>query len=254
MIMKCLRPVVLAITFAFILIPLRIEAEELELAGSTTVQKRIIEPANPAIEKATGLKITVRGNGSGKGFKELMAGKIKASIASSSLSILLKKNGLPEDGAYLEHVIVKDIIVPVVHPSNPVSQLTWRQLSDINTGKITNWKELGGEDRTISVVTSHPEAATRLVFQKLVMKNQPYTKSAKEVNTTRMELSYAAKYKGCIGAVSRGFLKVYKTNVKVIKTAEISRPLVIITKGKPDPSVQKLIDFLKTPGAKKLFK
>ncbi|MCP4219249.1 MAG: phosphate ABC transporter substrate-binding protein [bacterium] len=252
--MQTTRLIFIILTLTVILYPLYGQLEELELAGSTTVQKRILEPAADAIAKATNLKLTIRGNGSGHGFKELMAGKIKASIASSPLSMLLKKNGLPDDGTYQEHVIYKDIIVPVVHTTNPVSELTFQQLSDINTGKITNWKEVGGEDRPIHVVTSHLEAATRMVFQKVVMNKQPYVKNAKEVHTTRAELSVVMKFKGCIGAVSEGFIKVYKPNVKVIKTNEISRPLEFVTKGNPTPEVDKLIKFLKTAEAQKLIK
>lgn len=229
-------------------------SQKMEIAGSTTVQKRILEPSATAIEKSTGIQINIRGINSGNGLKELAAGKVKASISSSPLQLLLKKLNLPDDGTYLEHVIVKDIIVPIVHPTNPVSQLTRQQLSDINTGKITNWKELGGEDRKIFVITSQPTAATRIVFQKLVMNKQEYTKNAKAVHTTRMELNVVSKYRGCIGAVSEGFVKMYsKVKVKVIKSKEISRPLTIITKGAPVPAVQKLIDFLKQPDTQKLF-
>ena len=90
------------------------------------------------------------------------------------LSMFLKKAGLPDDGTYVEHVIHEDIIVPVIHASNPVSKLTWNQLSDIHTGKITNWKEVGGLDKKIIVVTSHNQSATRLFFREKVMGHKPY--------------------------------------------------------------------------------
>lgn len=100
-------------------------AGTLVLAGSTTIQKRVLEPASAAIEQATGTKLEIKGIGSGGGFKELLAGKVKASIAYSPLSSLLKKNGLADDGTYQEHVIIEDIIVPIVHTSNSVSELSW---------------------------------------------------------------------------------------------------------------------------------
>ncbi len=256
MIVKVNTALIAIVSILFLLngLPVNATPAELDLAGSTTFQKRILEPADVAIKKATGIVVAVRGINSGEGLKELVAGKIPASISSSPLSLLLKKINLPDDGTYQQHVIVKDMIVPIVHPSNPVTQLTWQQLSDINTGKIKNWKEVGGEDWKIFVVTSQPTAATRLVFQKLVMKKQPYVKGAKEVITTRMELADVAKYKGCIGAVSKGFVDMYGAKVKVVKTDEISRPLCIITKGNPNPQIQKLIDYLRTKEAQKLFK
>ena len=249
------RKLVLAMILTIcIMLPGTIYAEELVLAGSTTIQKRVLEPAASAIEATTGIKVKVRGINTGKGFDELRNGKVPASIASSPLSMILEKVGLPDDGTYQEHVIVKDVIVPIVHRSNPVSELNWEQLAAINTGRITNWKEVGGPDQKIIVVTSQPTAATRRVFQKMVMKKAPYIKGAREVRSTRQEVGLVAKLKAGIGAVSEGFVIMNPGKVKVVKTPEISRPLSIITKGNPSVAVKTVISFLSTPEAQKLFK
>ncbi len=227
---------------------------ELTLAGSTTIQKRVLEPAAAAIEKATGIKIKILGIGTGGGFKKLQAGEVPASIASSPLDAILSKAGLKDDGTWKEHVIVKDVIVPIVHPANPVTELTWAQLSDINTGKITNWKEVGGPDLKIRVITSHAGSATRAVFQKSVMKKADYVSNAMKVKSTREEVDLVGKLKGGIGAVSEAFVKLNSGKAKVVETAEISRPLSFITNGKPSTEVKAVIDFLMTAEAKKLFK
>ena len=229
-------------------------AKGIVVAGSTTIQKRVLEPAHDAIESATGIDLKVRGINSGRGFAELVDGKIVASVSSSPLTGLLEKAGLPDDGTYLEHVIIEDVIVPIVHKSNPVSELTWQQLSDINTGKITNWKEVGGPDQKIIVVTSQPTAATRRVFQKKVMKKAPYVKGVREVKSTRQEVGRVAKFKGGIGAVSEGFVKMNSGKVKVIKTDKIARPLSFITKGNPNTDIQSIIDYLRTPEGSKMYK
>lgn len=229
-------------------------AAEITLSGSTTVQKRILEPAASAIEAATGVKITVRGTSSGKGFKKLLSGKSNASIASSSLSSLLKKNNLDDDGTYQAHIITRDLIVPIVHSGNTVNELSFEQLANINTGKIKNWSEVGGSDMKIVVVTSSKGSATRSVFQKKVMNKAPYVKGVREVKSTRQEVDLVSKFKGGIGAVSEGFVAANPGKVKVIKTSEISRSLSIITKGAPEADLQKVIDYLKTDEAKKHFK
>lgn len=141
------------------------------------------------------------------------------------------------------------MIVPIAHKSNPVSDLNWEQLSDINTGKIKNWKKVGGPDQKIIVVTSQPTAATRRVFQKLVMKKAPYVKGAREVRSTRQEVDLVSKFKGGIGAVSEGFVKMNPGKVKTVETAQISRPLSIITKGDPSPEVKAII-FPNKPNAR----
>jgi phosphate transport system substrate-binding protein len=243
--------IIAVVSFAF---AGEVSAKQLTVAGSTTVQKRILEPAHDAIQSATGFDIKVRGIGSGGGFKELMDGKIPASIASSPLSSLLNKKGLADDGTYQEHKIIEDVIVPIIHKSNPVKNLTWEQLAAINTGEITNWKDVGGPDRKIIVVTSHKGSATRAVFQKKVMKKATYVKGVREVRSTRQEVDLVAKFKGGIGAVSKGFVDLNPGKVKVLVTKNISRPLSFITKGNPNPDIQKIIDYLRTPGAEKLYK
>lgn len=231
-------------------------AGDLVIAGSTTVQKRVLEPAADAIAKATGIKVTVKGVGSGGGFKELMAGNVPASAASSPMASLLSKNNLQDDGTYVENVIIKDVIVAIVNAKNPVKSLTWEQLAKLNTGEVTNWKDVGGPDCEVKVVTSHPGSATRSVFQKKVMKKKDYAKGAKEVKSTRQEVGRVAKSKCAIGAVSASFVALDEKNkgkVTVIESDPIERPLSLITKGAATGDVAKLLEFLATPEAQKHF-
>ncbi len=229
-------------------------AELLKLAGSTTFQKRIIEPTVTILQETTGIQLKVAGVNSGNGFKLLMEGKITASISSSPLSNLLDDFYLPADGTYIQHPVMVDTIVHIVHKTNPVSELSWEQLSQIHTGKITNWKTVGGPDKKILIITSQPNSATRLVFQKMVMQSAPYLKGAVEAETTRHETILVSKFKGSIGAVSQGFVDMYPDRVKIIKAKTISRPLSIITQGKPTLTVQKVLDFLRLTDTQKLFK
>ncbi len=229
-------------------------AKEVVVAGSTTIQKRVLEPSHDAIKSATGIDLKVRGINSGRGFAELIDGKIVASVSSNPIKTLLEKAGVSDDGTYQEHIIIEDVIVPIVHKSNSVDSLTWQQLSDIHTGKVTNWKDVGGPDQKIIVVTSQPTAATRIVFQKKVMKKAAYVKGVREVKSTRQEVGLVGKFKGGIGAVSEGFVKLNPGKVKVIKTDMIARPLSFITKGNPNADIQSIIDYLRTPEALKMYK
>ncbi len=252
---KVLKSTVMAVT-ALAVTAGTSQAAALELSGSTTVQKRIIEPLSAELAKATGLSVSVRGVGSGGGFEELMEGVVEASLASSPLESLLDKYDLPDDGTYREHILTMDLIVPIVHATNPVQELTWQQLSDINTGVITNWQQVGGEDCEIKVVTSHSGSATRKVFQSLVMNGASYVETAKTVKSTRQEVGRVAKSPCGIGAVSKSFVDHDKNAkyVNEVSTDPIVRPLSIITKGKPSPDVKKLISFLMTPTAQRKFR
>lgn len=238
-------------------------AADVALWGSTTCQKRFLEPGAKALKEATGIDTRVFGVGSGKGLLALLDGKTNVAITSndlagtiSSAQKVLRKEGKPEtkipDNLKF-HEITTDVIVPIVNKGNPVESLTWEQLSGLNTGKVTNWKEVGGPDLPVQVVTSHAGSSTKAVFQELVMKKANYAPNAIEVNSTRLEINEVSKAGGGIGAVSAGFFNLNPGKTKTVQTATISRPLALITIGAPAPEVQKIIDFFRSPEGKKFI-
>lgn len=257
---KMLKGLVLAIS-AVVLAGTGALAAELPMWGSTTCQKRFLEPGAEALEKATGVKIKVFGVGTGKGVLALFDGKTSVALTSSPFedSLATAKKAAKEEGraevkvpANLKfHPITEDVIVPIVHKDNPVSELSYEQLADLSSGKVKNWKEVGGPDLAVQVVTSHGGSSTREVFQNQVMKKAPYAGNAIEVNSTRLELNEVSKNPGGLGAVSAGFYHQNPGNAKIVKTAPISRPLAFITLGDPTAEVQKVIDFFRSAEGKK---
>lgn len=231
-------------------------AEEVKLHGSTTVLKRVMEPGKEALEKATGVKIVLVGNGTGNGLEDLVNGKCDASMASEELAdavgSMKAASGKDAPADLKGHVITSDVIKVIVHPSNPVGKLSKEQLKGLHTGKIANWKEAGGPDLPVMVVTSHVGSATKKVFQKAIMDNEPYVAGAIEVETTRKEIDNVALFPEGIGAVSLGFVNLpgNKEKVKMVETPEISRPLMLITRGEPSPAVKKVIDYFLGEGKK----
>lgn len=253
---------ILSLTTCLLLVSSLAMAGTIKVWGSTTCQKRFLEPGNEAFKAATGDDIKVLGVGTGKGMMALISGKAVVAAASSPLESSIKsaekaakKAGkeitIPDNLIF--HVIAKDIIVPIVHKDNPVDALTFEQLTKLNTGEVTNWKDVGGPDMPVKVVTSHAGSATKAVFQKQVMKKADYAADATLVKSTRLEIQHVSKDKGAIGAVSEGFYKLNPENSKIVKTDDISRPLALITVGEPTPEVQKLIDFFKSPAGQKFF-
>jgi len=238
-------------------------AETLEISGSTTVQKGVIEPNLGAIKAATGLEVKFAGVGTGKGMIALFEGKVPVAAASESLEAAVNsaKKAAEESGKAVSapadlqfHEIKVDSIVVIVNKDNPVDALTKAQLKDINSGKVKNWKEVGGPDLPVKVVTSQPGSATRAVFQKQIMDGADYIPGVIEVRTTREELNEVSKDKGGIGAVSEDFFTQNPGKSKTVKAPTIKRPLALITVGKPKPEAQKLIDFFKSAEGKKLLK
>lgn len=203
------------------------------------------------------------GVGTGKGMIALFEGKTKVAISSNNLdgsinsaAKVMKKQGkepLPVPAGLQFHTIAEDVIAPIVNKSNPVTALTWDQLAGLNTGAITNWKAVGGPDLPVTVVTSHAGSSTKAVFQKMVMKKQPYAPGAIEVKSTRLEINEVSKSPGGIGAVSAGFYHMNPADTKIVSSDPISRPLGLITIGDPAPDVKKIIDFFRSPEGKKFI-
>ncbi|HCE67178.1 MAG TPA: phosphate ABC transporter substrate-binding protein [Geobacter sp.] len=231
-------------------------AETVRLHGSTTVQKRIMEPGKEALKKATGIDLVLVGNGTGNGLEDLVGGKCDAGMASEELADAVASmkdaSGKAATGDLKPHVITSDVIKVIVNPANPVSKLDKAQLKGLHNGSITNWKTVGGPDLPVIVVTSHLGSATRKVFQKVIMDGSKYVDGALEVETTRKEIEDVGQFPEGIGAVSMGFINLpgNKEKVKIVETPEISRPLMLITKGEASPGVKKIVDFFTGEGKK----
>jgi len=197
-------------------------------------------------EKATGIQLSLLANGSGAGAKDLVAGQCDASMASESLTDL--KKAVPELNSVQdlrEHLLANDSITVIVNKQNPISKLTKDQLKGLNTGKIKNWKEVGGMDADVIPVTSVKGSGTRSTFEKQIMDGEPYVTDVVEAASTIDEVKQVATMKEAIGAVSSSFVN---DTVKAVDSPAIGRPLIFVTKGEPTPAVKKLIDFIRTEG------
>lgn len=238
------------------LFPVIAGAETVRLHGSTTVQKRIMEPGKDALKKATGIDLVMVGNGTGNGLEDLVAGKADAAMASEELADAVASmkdaSGKAATGDLKPHVITNDVIKVIVNPSNTVTKLDKEQLKGLHNGTIDNWSKVGGPDLPVIVVTSHLGSATRKVFQKAIMDGTKYVDGALEVETTRKEIEDVGQFPEGIGAVSMGFINLpgNKEKVKIVETPNISRPLMLITKGEASPGVKKIVDFFTGEGKK----
>src|SRR4030065_347242 len=150
--MKKLVTILLASLFVCSIMSL-LYAQDLRIDGSTTVLPIAQKAAEVFMKKNPNIKVFVSGSGSGTGIKALIDGT--TDIATSSREAKDKEiSAAKKKGVKLtNHKVALDGIVPVVHPSMKINNITTEQLRDIYTGKIKSWKELGGSNRPISVVS-----------------------------------------------------------------------------------------------------
>lgn len=208
------------------------------LAGSTSMQKLCEAMIESFEESYPDITVTAEYTGSGAGLESLVGGKTDIGNASRAL-----KDGEKDSGA-VENIVAIDGIAVITHTSNTVSDLTSQQLTDIYTGKITNWVDLGGADEAIVVLGREAGSGTRGAFEELldVADQCAY---AQELDSTGGVLAKVASTPGSIGYVS---LDVIDDTVKALSldgvepteenivagSYKLSRPFVMATLGTID--------------------
>ncbi len=218
-------------------------------AGSTTVQPLAEKLANEFTSKHPDVTITIQGGGSSVGVTSCNEGTVDIGAASREL-----KSSEP---ALVTHLLARDGIAIITHPSNTVTGLTLDQVAEIFAGDITNWNQVGGPDQTIYVVAREEGSGTRAAFEEMVMaKHDPELLINADVllpsnGAVRTSVSTTP---WSIGFLSFGYLD---SSVKSLAidgvegtvgnakngTYPIVRPLYFLTKEQPTGLVKDFIDF-----------
>ncbi len=219
------------------------------VAGSTTCLP-IAEIAAEGFKEETGTDVLVSGLGSSAGIEAVSNGT--ADIASSSRGL-----NADEQDLGLTPIV---IIAVIVNDGNPVDNLSTEQLRDIYAGKISNWKEVGGEDLKIQVINRDEASGTREAFRTIVMDGTPFDRRSAVLSGTGQVRDVVSRSRGAIGYISLGFGESLnaKTSVKAVsvnhveaseKTVAsggypISRDLYFFVKGTPSQRAQDYIDYV----------
>jgi phosphate transport system substrate-binding protein len=244
-------------------INLAVAAENVVIKGSTTVLP-VAQAALEAYMKAhPGVNISLSGGGSGDGIKALI--DKSTDIATSSREIKDKEVALAREKGVnpVAHTIAIDALTPIVHPKNKVNGLTIDQLSQIYQGKITNWKEVGGDDLTIIVVSRDSSSGTFESWGHLVLNNAKVTPKAQLQASSGAVVQAVSKNRYAIGYVGIGYVNkaVKGLSVNGITASEktalskeypIARPLYMYTNGQPTGEAANFIKFVLSPAGQKL--
>jgi phosphate transport system substrate-binding protein len=233
-------------------------AGNIVIKGSTTVLPIAQKVAEAYMKENPGTSISISGGGSGNGIKAIIDGT--TDVADSSRFIKDKEVALAvQKGVYpVPFAVAYDCIIPVVHPSNPVKDLSLDQLKAIYKGEIKNWKEAGGDDRKIVVVSRDTSSGTYEVWEGKVMKKERVFPGALLQASNGAVAQAVAKNKNAIGYIGIGYLNdsVKATTVNgIVGTPEttldgtfpISRPLYMFTNKWPQEEVAKFINYVIHP-------
>jgi phosphate transport system substrate-binding protein len=197
--------------------------EKIIIDGSTTVGPIAKAFAEYFMSKHPNVNVTVSESGSGNGAKSLINGA--CDVADMSRFMKLKEYSAAVDKGVtpVAHVVAMDGLAIIVHPSNPVGKLTTKQVRDIYMGKITNWKEIGGPDVAIVIISRDTNSGTYESFEKLVMNKEKIIDRAEYVGSNGAVRQRVMSTTAAIGYVGLGFVD------RTVKPLEIDGIM-------PDPS------------------
>ncbi len=145
-------------------------AQYIENKGSDTIVNLALAWAETYQAEHPDVRISVTGGGSGTGIASLINGTVDLANASRQIKDEEVAEAQSKGVNPVEHVIARDAIAVIVNPENPVSELTLQQISDIYSGKITNWMEVGGEDRPIVKLSRETNSGTHVYFLETVLR------------------------------------------------------------------------------------
>ncbi|MBE3562908.1 MAG: phosphate ABC transporter substrate-binding protein [Hydrogenibacillus schlegelii] len=220
-------------------------------AGSTAMQPLVEKAAQMFMEKHPNVKITVQGGGSGTGLSQVAQGAVD--IGNSDL--FAEEKLKPEEAKDLvDHKVAVVAMAAVVNPDVGVDNLTQQQLIDIFTGKITNWKDVGGKDVKITLVNRPASSGTRATFKKYAL-NGAEEASGIEEDSSGTVRKIIAETPGAIGYLAFSYLDgsvkplkidgVEPTEENVITNAyKVWAYQHMYTKGEPQGVVKAFLDFM----------
>jgi phosphate transport system substrate-binding protein len=246
----------------------------LSIKGSDTMVHLVSSWTEEFMHTHPDIDISVTGGGSGTGIAALINGTTDICAASRSMQEKERKLAEKNKISPVEIPVARDGIVLIVHPENPVNNLTIDQLRLIYTGKITNWKEVGGADKPILLLSRESSSGTFVFFQEHVLGKEDFSSSARLLPGTSALMQSVAADRGSIAYVGLGFAAESKGSTKtlgiqaagqdkpVVPSEEtvrsgayaISRPLFFYTNGAPADTVKQFIDFCLSPAGQKVVR
>jgi len=235
--------------------------------GSDTMVNLALAWAEAYHELHPEVSISVTGGGSGTGIAALINGSTDIADASREMKEEEFQQAQAQGFTPVEHVVALDAIAVMVNPNNPVDQLSIPQISDLFTGRITNWQDVGGEDRPVILASRESNSGTYVYFlEKVVRRGDPnsddlFSPEALLLPSSEIIGLEVSQNPNAIGYDGLGYVTPQQKTVKVardeagpfvpptVETAKegsypIARPLYMYTRGEPTGAIKEYLDWI----------
>lgn len=233
------------------------QSSEIVVAGSTSIQPFADKLAEHFMASNPGKVVNIQGGGSSAGIQACKTGTCQIGMSSRDLK--------PDEKDLIEIIIARDGLAVVVHPSNPVEDLTLDEVRNIFSGSVRNWQLLGGPARTITVVTREEGSGTRGAFQEMVMKQDRIFKGAITQDSNGTVREIVAHDPFSIGFISLGLVneQVKALSLDGVKPSEdriqdgsyrLVRPFLFLTRSPAEGIAKEFIDFVLSSQGQELIR
>jgi phosphate transport system substrate-binding protein len=230
---------------------------ELTLAGSTSIQPFADKWAEVFMASHIGLGVDVQGGGSSAGIQACKSGACQIGMSSRELK--------GDEKDLTEIVIARDGLAIIVHPSNPARGLRIAEVKQIFSGDLTDWKALGGPDKSITVVTREEGSWTRGAFQELVMGKTRISRGAITEDSNGTVREIVAHDPAAIGFISLGLVNSQVRALALDGAAanddnirngsyRLVRPFLFVSRGEPTGLAKQFVDFVLSDQGQALVK
>ena len=249
----------------------------LENKGSDTMVNLALYWAEEYQQEYPEVRISVTGGGSGTGITSLISNTVDIANASRPIKEEEREQALANGVEAIEHVVARDAIAVIINPQNPIQALTLQQVSDIYSGKINNWQELGGDDRPIVRLSRETNSGTHVYFLESVIRlGNKENKTLFSQDTLLLPSSEGiiAEVRDNPNAIGYDGLGYITPEVKVVGIAKdesssyvmpsvetvnqnlypIARDLYMYTNGEPQGLIAEYLNWIHSPAGQKIVK
>lgn len=250
---------------------LTLNAQKIVIKGSDTVLPLSQKEAETYMKANASASITVIGGGSGVGIAALLDGTTDIAMSSRALKMDEKLKIQDAGKSYKEVRIADDALAIIVNPSNPIKKLTREQIENIYTGKINNWKQVGGEDLKIVVYARETSSGTYEFFKDHVLNKKNYASTCLNMPATGAIVQSVSQTKGSIGYIGIAYMDKMVADVAVSydkgktyvnasyenaknKTYPVVRPLFYYYNPKLEKTIKPFLDYVLSSAGQKVVK
>jgi len=226
------------------------------VAGSTSIEPFAELMAEEYMHRHPEAHIYVQGGGSSAGIKAVRSRAAHIGMSSRSL--------IGEEKDLYAVTIAKDAIAIIVHPKNPVDDLSLSQIRQVFSGKIRNWSEVGGLSRPMVLVTREEGSGTREAFQKMVMGKEEISLESLVQDSNGAVRQVVSSDPNAVGYISLGLVNEKVKSLKIsgvepnldnIESSKYTlvRPFFFVFEGKPEGEASSFLEFVLSPEAQELL-